>query len=131
MSAVAVPSGFTAESFDAFIAARNEPVWLKAVRRAAWKQFLELPLPSRREEEWMRTDIRLFKLDKFAPAGQTQPIGSAAVPAPLLTAGVELGGSMSVVNGVVREASLIDEFKQKGVLFGSLDCARGRAWRQA
>ncbi|MBN8627267.1 MAG: Fe-S cluster assembly protein SufD, partial [Planctomycetes bacterium] len=77
MSAVAVSSGFTAESFDAFIAVRNEPVWLKAIRRAAWNQFLELPLPSRREEEWMRTDIRLFKLDKFAPAGQPQTVDSA------------------------------------------------------
>ena len=51
MSAVASASGFTAESFDAFIAPRNEPVWLKEMRRAAWKNFLELPLPSRREEE--------------------------------------------------------------------------------
>jgi Fe-S cluster assembly protein SufD len=121
MSAVAVSSGFTAESFDAFIAARNEPVWLKAIRRAAWKQFLELPLPSRREEEWMRTDIRLFKLDKFAPAGQAQAADTAVAPAPLLTAGVDLGGSMTVVNGAVRDASLVEEFQQKGVLFGSLD----------
>ncbi len=121
MSAVAASSGFTAESFDAFIAARNEPVWLKAIRRAAWKQFLELPLPSRREEEWMRPASALFKLDKFAPAGQTQTAECDGAPSPLLTAGVDLGGSMTVVNGRVRDASLIEEFQQKGVLFGSLD----------
>ena len=75
MSAVAAPSGFTAAAFDAFIAERKEPVWLKQLRRAAWKRFEEMPLPSRREEEWMRTDIRLFKWDNYtlpqAVAGAT------------------------------------------------------------
>ena len=43
----------------------QEPAWLADRRRAAWKQFEELPMPSRGDEEWMRTDIRLFRLDRF------------------------------------------------------------------
>lgn len=121
MSAVASASGFTAESFDAFIAPRNEPVWLKEMRRAAWKNFLELPLPSRREEEWMRTDIRLFKLDKFAPANDNVASTPASAPAALLAAGVDLGGSMTVVNGRTTEAQLADDLAKQGVLFGSLE----------
>ena len=121
MSAVASASGFTAESFDAFIAPRNEPVWLKEMRRAAWKNFLELPLPSRREEEWMRTDIRLFKLDKFAPANDNVASTPASAPVALLAAGIDLGGSMTVVNGRTTEAQLADDLAKQGVLFGSLE----------
>jgi len=121
MSAVASASGFTAESFDAFIAPRNEPVWLKEMRRAAWKNFLELPLPSRREEEWMRTDIRLFKLDKFAPTNDHVASTPASAPAALLAAGIDLGGSMTVVNGRTTEAQLADDLAKQGVLFGSLE----------
>ena len=121
MSAVASASGLTAESFDAFIAPRNEPVWLKEMRRAAWKNFLELPLPSRREEEWMRTDIRLFKLDKFAPANDNVASTPASAPVALLAAGIDLGGSMTVVNGRTTEAQLADDLAKQGVLFGSLE----------
>ena len=66
-------TSFTQETFDEFLAGRDEPDWLIENRRAAWQAFQELPLPSRADEEWMRTDIRLFRLDKFAP-----PTSSAA-----------------------------------------------------
>lgn len=121
MSAVAVSPGFTAESFDAFIASRNEPVWLKAMRRAAWNQFREMQLPSRREEEWMRTDIRMFKLEKFAPPSDAAAVAPNLVPSPLLSAGVDLGGAMSVVNGRFQEGRLAEDLARQGVLFGSLD----------
>ena len=42
-----------------------EPSWLIDMRRTAWRRFLDLPMPSVRDEEWMRTDIRLFKLGRF------------------------------------------------------------------
>lgn len=121
MSQALSAPGFTAAAFDAFIAERREPVWLKQLRRAAWRKFDELPLPSRREEEWMRTDIRLFKLDKFAPpvgAGSALTVGA---PEALLAKGVELGGSMTVVNGRTASANVKDELAKQGVLFGSLD----------
>ena len=60
-----LPMGFTQEAFDAFMASRDEPGWLTDLRHSAWKHFSELPMPSQRDEEWMRTDIRLFRLDKF------------------------------------------------------------------
>ncbi len=65
MPSILNPSGVNQESFDAFLAGRDEPEWLIAGRRAAWQAFQDLPLPSRADEEWMRTDIRLFRLDKF------------------------------------------------------------------
>jgi Fe-S cluster assembly protein SufD len=121
MSAVATPVTFSAATFDSFIAERNEPVWLKELRRAAWNQFQELALPSRREEEWMRTDIRMFKLDKFAPPIGPDPAGEPNAPVALLAKGVELGGSVSVVNGRHTMARIKDDLVRKGVLFGPLD----------
>ena len=65
MSTAIASTGFTQEAFDAFLSARDEPGWLTDMRRGAWQRFQELPMPSVRDEEWMRTDIRLFKLDRF------------------------------------------------------------------
>src|SRR4029077_17522129 len=88
-------TGITAEAFEAFLATRQEPDWLTANRRAAWQVFQDLPLPSRADEEWMRTDIRLFRLDKFQlpapiPAGHSIP---AEMPDSLLSQGIQLAGS--------------------------------------
>src|SRR5262245_47440064 len=84
-------TGFSQAAFDTFLATRHEPEWLLELRRAAWQRFLELPMPSVRDEEWMRTDIRLFKLDRFGlPDPSTHK--STIVPQALLAEGVELGG---------------------------------------
>ncbi len=83
--------GFTQEAFETFLSQRREPAWLSELRREAWTTFLELPLPDRTQEEWARTDIRAFRLDRFgipAPSAEEKAIAKA-----LLTEGVDLGGS--------------------------------------
>lgn len=111
--------GFTREAFDAFLAARDEPGWLADLRRRSWEQFEQLPLPSRNEEEWRRTDIRLLRLDRFGLPGELAPASSA--PPALLTQGVELGGRTVEVNSVPVEATLRPEYAKQGVVFGNLD----------
>ncbi len=113
------PTGFTTDSFAAFLATRQEPAWLTARRRAAWQQFVEMPLPSRREEEWMRTDIRLLKLDKFAPPQSGHD--SAGAPRPLLSAGLSLAGSTQSLNSQSTPGTLSDKWRKAGVLFGSFE----------
>jgi len=124
MSTVAAPRAFDSAAFEAFVAERREPAWLVELRRAAFAKFQELPAPSRREEEWMRTDIRLFRLEKFAPPAFASegpaPVGTT-VPAPILSAGVELGGTMTVVNGRAVDAGCDADLASRGVLFGSLE----------
>src|SRR5512145_2302498 len=81
------PVSFTGEHFEAFFAQRQEPPWLVALRREAWDTFCELPLPDVSLEEWRRTDIRAFKLDKF---GLPTPSEEGAIPPDsLLTEGVD------------------------------------------
>ena len=76
--------GFSEASFEAFLKGRDEPGWLLDRRRAAFEAFSGMALPSNREEEWRRTDIRGLKLGGFAPpsmAGPSAEDRSAMAPA--------------------------------------------------
>jgi Fe-S cluster assembly protein SufD len=124
MSTAIASTGFSQEAFDAFLTTRDEPGWLIDMRRNAWRRFEELPMPSVRDEEWMRTDIRLFKLDRFglphsspldaSPAHATEPHG-------VLAAGVEVGGRSTTLDGRLVVGELATKWAKQGVLFGSLD----------
>jgi Fe-S cluster assembly protein SufD len=114
-----LPTAFSQESFESFLQSRSEPAWLVELRRRSWDMFQSLPMPSRTDEEWRRTDIRLFRLDRFGfPALDS---GSAEVPSALLTAGVELAGTSVTRNSVQISAALDPAYCKRGVLFGSLD----------
>lgn len=123
MTQLAAATGFTPSSFDAFLSARrSEPAWLGTLRREAWQAFLNLPLPDRKQEEWMRTDIRTFHLDRFGlPSLADSSDAVAALPSAVLTAGVELGGSHVVLDGRTTVSRLDESLAGRGVLFGSLD----------
>jgi Fe-S cluster assembly protein SufD len=45
----------------------GEPDWLRARRREAFAMYEQLPMPSRSEEEWRRTDLRGLDLNGFEP----------------------------------------------------------------
>ena len=45
----------------------DEPDWLRARRREAFELYERLPLPSRSEEEWRRTDLKGLDLAIFEP----------------------------------------------------------------
>ena len=122
MSTAIASTGFSQAAFDAFLAARDEPAWLTDMRRDAWRRFQELPMPSSKDEEWMRTDIRLFKLDRFSlPEQSSTRATSGDLPDSLLAAGVELGGHVAASDSVPTSAKLAQKWAKLGVLFGSLD----------
>ena len=75
--------GFTEASFEAFLKTRDEPTWLVDRRRRAFEAFSGMALPTAREEEWRRTDIRALKLAGFTPPAGLIPSSddrSALVP---------------------------------------------------
>ena len=110
---------FNSEGFESFLSARPQPSWLEQRRRTAWSTFEEMDWPTRRQEEWIRTDIRLFKLDKFGlPAVVDAP--SQTVDS-LLGDGLELGGQVTNVDGICTSSRICEELSAKGVIFGSLD----------
>jgi Fe-S cluster assembly protein SufD len=116
-----ITTGFTPATFDAFLQSRDEPGWLTEQRRAAWRAFGELPMPSRKDEEWMRTDIRAFHLDRFSPPGEGATGMRGALPAGLLTEGVTLAGQVTAVDGRPMSHVLNKKWSDRGVVFGSLD----------
>lgn len=92
------------------------------MRQAAWEQFESLSWPTTRDEEWMRTDIRLFKLDKFGvPAVPLAANSSGQLPVALLAEGVELGGRCVSVDSQSTASELEPALQKQGVLFGTLD----------
>ena len=124
MTSIAPSTGFNTASFEVFLESRDEPGWLKDQRRAAWRTFESLPMPNRNDEEWMRTDIRLFRLDQFGPP-MPGP-SNEQLPEHVeqsLTRGVTFGGATAALDSrpLAWATHFRDPWKARGVLFGSLD----------
>jgi Fe-S cluster assembly protein SufD len=129
----AIATGLLQAAFESFLASRLEPRWLTDLRRTAWKEFLELPMPhdlqpGPQQEEWRRTEIRRFHLEKFPfPDGAagtdrvSDESSNLSGPQPLLTAGVELSGQVSAIDSRPCQSRLDPELAARGVLLGSLD----------
>jgi Fe-S cluster assembly protein SufD len=118
MSATTVPS-FSTEAFESFLKTRQEPEWLAQLRKSCWETFQRLDWPARNDEEWIRTDIRLFKLDQFSLPLDIAP--QPAAPPALLSEGVQLAGHVTAVNGRPQSAQLEAKWQEQGVILGSLD----------
>jgi Fe-S cluster assembly protein SufD len=125
MPATLTQSGFDQQSFEAFLHARNEPAWLIEQRREVWQTFLNKDWPQRSDEEWIRTDIRLFKLHQFALPGADAPETLARSASEgtraLLTQGVDLAGDTVAMNSQPVGSQLKPKWAERGVIFGSLD----------
>ena len=50
--------------------------------------------PTRKEEEWMRTDIRGFNLKKFDPPKLDEVVDAASLPSGVLAEGVDIVGKL-------------------------------------
>lgn len=119
MMATMATTGFSQEAFEAFLAAREEPEWLTEMRQRYWQAFCEAAYPSQKDEEWMRTDLRLFKPDRYSiPTGEAGQDNSR--PA-LLSKGIELAGSSVSFDGRPVESELQESLRSQGVIFGSLE----------
>ena len=112
---------FDGAGYEAFKANLSEPAWLTQRRDAAWQQFEQTGWPDRKQEDWMRSDLRGFKLDRFQfPKHAGSVSGSLAdhrVPQ-YLSEGVELAGQLETLDGAVVSQNLSDRWSKRGVLFG-------------
>lgn len=114
----AATTKWDAAGFDGFVAGREEPEWLTTLRREAWQHAEAMGWPERRHEEWMRTDIRMFRLDRYRmPTDDPPKLESNAQ----LREGVDLAGQMRTVDSTVVSESLDESVAEQGVVFGSLE----------
>jgi Fe-S cluster assembly protein SufD len=138
-TAVAPPPAstpFTRDLLELMIRGSAEPDWSSDLRRDAVARLAALGLPNRRDENWMRTDLRLFKPSgwSFRPA----PAADASLPQGLLTAGstalaedfdeapaeaapAMLAGRFAALDGHVVVDEISPELAAQGVVFGSAD----------
>ena len=56
--------GFDAQTLEKSV--QGEPDWLRDKRRTAFAAYERLPMPSRTDEEWRRTDVSQFNPSKYA-----------------------------------------------------------------
>ncbi|MBK9122774.1 MAG: Fe-S cluster assembly protein SufD [Chloroflexi bacterium] len=116
---------YTNEDVKALSERNNEPQWLREFRAKAWDVYESLPMPSRTDEDWRRTDIRGVQ---WATAGQlvhANGVTAAVVPAEArqpLVGGAE-GGTLVFVDGKVVEYRVDDALSARGVVFSDLASA--------
>lgn len=113
---------FDDAGFEQFLASLDEPAWLLESRKKAWQQFQSMEWPGRSDEDWMRSDLRAFKLNRYqlpSPSASESSFSDYGIPC-WLNEGVKFAGTMKSLNGVTIEENLVEEAKKQGVLFGDL-----------
>jgi Fe-S cluster assembly protein SufD len=119
MTVTEVIPGLTRESVQQISASKNEPGWMLERRLAAWQIFDSLPMPSRQDEQWRRTDIGKLKLDLLTPYTEAD-VG--VVESPLQLGGPN-AGLVTHRNSVTVDRSLDEGVAAQGVIFTDLDTA--------
>lgn len=121
MTAPAMRRGFTEEAVAELIARRDEPEWMRERRRDAWTTYQNIPMPTRQDEEWRRTDLRDLKLDQVTPFSETQaPVGTLL---PEAERDEPLGGFIGLHDAQRVEYRLDEDLARKGVIFTDLATA--------
>ncbi len=110
---------YSTEEFEAFLDRRDEPTWLIERRRQAWRHFLELDWPSRSEEEWMRTDIRMFHPERYSLPGSEPASLEANAPTGELAL-ESVAGRVISLDSLPLISEVQDELAEQGVRFHSL-----------
>jgi len=132
-------SAFDRAALERLVGAASQPDWVVAARRAALERLESLGLPDRRDENWMRTDLRLFKPKGWGP--RPAPAAGAATTEGLLAAAIlsgevaetvvdaaaesrceaRLAGRLASLDGHVVREELDRELADRGVVFGSAE----------
>lgn len=121
MTAPVAPRGFSEAAVQELIERRDEPAWMHERRLDAWRTYQQIPMPTRRDEEWRRTDLSRLRLDQYAPHTLDGGRGGSLVP----TAERETNyaGFIGLRNGQAVERHLDDEWVSNGVIFTDLATA--------
>jgi len=118
-SAQALP--FTDDGFQQFLSGCSEPDWLSTSRREAWDKYVSMQWPSRKDEQWMRSDLRGFKIDRYGMPSRdvTGSLQEAGI-AQWLAEGVTPAGVIHCLDGKTIHCQLDQDLQRRGVVFGDL-----------
>ena len=156
MTAATLPPAAPVTPFDSaalerLLAGSREPGWAADLRRRALGRLEAQGLPDRRDENWMRTDLRLFRPQAWQPAPRDpRPHDAGAGAADFAIDGLlaeailsgdfvdeaggtavrqagVLGGRFASLDGLVIRDELSPALASRGVIFGSADRLLGSA----
>jgi Fe-S cluster assembly protein SufD len=119
MTLIDISPGLTREAVEQLSASRQEPEWMREKRLRAWEIFEKLPMPTRQDEEWRRTDVSKLKLDQLVP--YLEAVGTG-VQSPLRMNG-NSSGLLTHQNSVTVDRQLSEELSRQGVIFTDLETA--------
>ena len=121
MTAPVARRGFSEEAVHALNERLDEPTWMRERRLDAWKIYESLPMPTRQDEEWRRTDLRALKLNDIAPFAE----GADAVKSllPPSERDEAFAGVLGMRDGERVEYTLRDDLRSQGVIFTDLRSA--------
>jgi len=118
--------GFSEETVRAHSAARNEPAWMLALRLDAWRQFEAMPWPSPTDEDWRRTRLTGFDINKFKPlataAGRVEKSDLSKLLQEELDE-MDSAASMVFEDSGLRNSILRSNLQDYGVIFMDLQSA--------
>ena len=102
----ATPAAPPAPAFDRaalerLVAACPLPGWATEARREALVALERLALPDRRSENWMRTDLRLFRPQAWGPRDTTGGVAPEGLLAAAIAAGAGQDEEQSRVAGTL------------------------------
>lgn len=117
MSAAA--SALNWESIEAHCSRAEEPAWLASRRKEAWATYERLPFPTRKEEEWRRTDLRLLPFEGLA----TLSNGRVKTEEFLSPSSADFSGVLHHTGFTRIQRYLSPKLAEKGVIFTSLEDA--------
>ncbi len=113
-------TGLTREQIEQVARAKGEPQWHIERRLEAYDRFVQLPLPSPKQEDWRYTDITTLHLEDYPPVawtGQTPSPAPAELP-PFLTENPTVKVYHRVGEGL--EVHLPESLQQVGVVIADL-----------
>lgn len=113
---------------EEFLAGLDEPEILARRRREAWERYRELPLPTRKSEEWRYTDISKLEPEALRPAvpGVARAGELSDLPAPIqaiLERSRERAALHATRNGTQIYHRLDPELEERGVFLGTVSAA--------
>jgi Fe-S cluster assembly protein SufD len=104
-----------------------EPDWLKQARLSSWETYLQMPMPTARDQDWHRTDISSLELSSlialdFAATSRTFSAAHDWIK-PALNHFTQRAGVLSQAAHSPGYIELDAELEKKGVIFCDLGVA--------
>ena len=122
MTAPVARRGFTEAAVAELIAHRAEPEWMRERRLDAWQTYQRIPMPTRQDEEWRRTDLRRLKLDDVQPYSDDRASAEGTL-LPEAEREEQLAGFLGLRNAQRTEFRIKESLAEKGVIFTDLATA--------